>query len=240
MRFSIYVFAAAGLVACGGANYVYSPQTANAVIGGLPASRTPIPQERPQGNVEIASRGIADLQPGDGRVPALHVRMIVTNDGDETPWRLDTREQIVEIQGEGRSAPMYVNANVNTTPNVTVPLRERRVIDLYYPLPTTISRAKQLPRFEVLWEVDTGSRTVSSRTAFERIEIQEPEMYTYDPSWSLYAGYGPHWWYDPFYSRTVFVHSRPIVIRDRSPVVHRYHGSFRPSPAVTRSARARR
>jgi hypothetical protein len=27
-----------------------------------------------------------------------------------------------------------------------------------------------------------------------------------------YTGWGPYWWYDPFYPRMVFVHHRPIVI----------------------------
>ena len=36
--------------------------------------------------------------------------MIVSNDGDDQPWTLDTRQQLAEIAGEGKAAPMYANA----------------------------------------------------------------------------------------------------------------------------------
>ena len=83
---------------------------------------------------------------------------------------LDTTQQLVEIPGEGRSAPMYVNADVRTMPNLTIARHERRIVDLYYPLPATIRGDAQLPRFELLWQVDTASRTVASRTDFDRAE----------------------------------------------------------------------
>ena len=35
--------------------------------------------------------------------------MVVTNDGDDVPWQIDTREQLAEIAGEGRSRALYVN-----------------------------------------------------------------------------------------------------------------------------------
>src|SRR5438552_1812208 len=182
MKATMYALAAVGILACGENNYVYTPQTANAVSAGLPAARTPIPQEQPQGAVEVTSYGITDLQPGSARVPALHVRMIVTNDGDDTPWRLDTTQQFVEIPGEGRSAPMYVNADVQTLPNLTIARHDRRVLDLYYPLQGRIRGDAQLPRFELLWQVDTAARTVASRTPFDRAEPAPGVAYGYDTS----------------------------------------------------------
>jgi hypothetical protein len=157
--------------------------------------------------------------------------MIVTNDGDDTPWRIDTSQQVIEIPGEGRSAPMYVNTDVQTSPHITIARRERRILDLYYPLPSTINKDSELPHFEMLWQVETGARTVSSRTPFDRVR-PEPDTYSYGTTWPLWAGYGPHWWYDPFYSRrVVFVHSRPVVLRSRGPVVGRFDGRFRPRGA---------
>jgi hypothetical protein len=233
MRIPIYVLAIAAIFACGEKQYVYTPQTANTTSAGMPAARTPIPQERPQGAVEITSYGVTDFQPGDTRVPALHVRMVVTNDGDDTPWRLDTRQQLVEIPGEGRSGPMFVNTDVQTPPLVTIARTERRVLDLYYPLPATIDEAEELPRFEMLWQVDTAARTVASRTSFDRVAPEPPTQVVYGTAWPYWAGYGPHWWYDPFYPRTVFIHTRPIVIHDhRRPVVGRFDGRFRPGGAT--------
>ena len=49
---------AAGVLVIGGmlgcaanSDYVYQPDTANATAAGLPAARTPIPQEAPQGAI---------------------------------------------------------------------------------------------------------------------------------------------------------------------------------------------
>jgi hypothetical protein len=232
MKTPIHMLVAVGVgtFACGDRSYVYTPETSNAVTGGLPAARTPIPQEKPQGAVEVASYGVTQLQQGDARVPALHVRMIVTNDGDDTPWQLDTSQQFVEIPGEGRSAALYVNSDVQTLPKVTIARHERRVLDFYFPLPQTISGDAQLPRFEMLWQVTTPARTVASRTSFDRLEQQPQVAYAYDMRWPYWAGYGPYWWYDPLYPRVVFIHARPIVIRDHRShvVVGRFDGHFRP------------
>lgn len=222
---------AAGALGCAGSDrYVYTPEMANAQASGLPASRTPIPQESPQGSVEILSYGVTDVRSGpEGRpVRALHVRMAVTNDGDSTPWKLDTGEQLVQIPGEGRSRAMFVNSDVRTLPNVTIGRRERRVLDLYYPLPDTIRDAGKLPRFEILWQVTTPARTVASRTAFDRAGPVRSEAVAEATYWPYWAGYGPYWWYDPWYPRVVFIHSRPIIIHrgPRHPVVGHFQGHF--------------
>lgn len=212
----------AGVLGCAAnSDYVYQPSTANAMAAGLPAARTPIPQEAPQGAVEVTSYGVTRLQRDGTSIPALHVRAIVTNDGDDRPWTLDTTQQLVEIPGEGRSRPIFVNADIGTLPSVTVARHDRRVIDLYYALPDTIRSASQLPRFDLLWQVNTPARTVASRTAFDRVD-REPEVAsTYDDAapWPLWAGYGPYWWYDPFYPGVVFVHAHPYHFRGNGRVV---------------------
>jgi hypothetical protein len=222
-----------GVMGCAGtSNYVYTPDTANATAAGLPAVRTPIPQERPQGAIEVTSYGITELRRDGNDVPALHVRTIVTNDGDDTPWTLDTTQQLVEIPGEGQSRAMFVNADVGTLPNVTIPKHERRVLDYYFPLPDTIHKESQLARFELLWQVNTPERTVASRTSFDRVEKQPEVEYATTAGWPLWAGYGPYWWYDPFYPRVVFLHSHPRVIHGTGRVqVGRFDGAFRPGAA---------
>ncbi len=199
----------AGMIGCAGSSeYVYTPDTANATAAGMPASRTPIPQEQPQGAVEVKSYGITHLQQL-GDVPVLLVRMTVTNDGDAVPWQVDTREQYVSIPGEGRSRAMYARSDVQTLPVVQIPQRTRHVFDLYFPLPDTVDRASRLPRFDVQWQVQTAARLVASSTGFDRVR-SDPDRYAYDPWWP-YGGFGPYWWYDPFYPSVAFVHA-PIYV----------------------------
>lgn len=219
----------AGILGCGGSSeYVYRPDTANATAAGLPAARTPIPQEQPQGAIEVASYGITDLRRDAMVVPALHVRAIVTNDGDDTPWTLDTTQQLVSIPGEGQSRAMYVNADIGTLPNVTIAKHERRVLDFYFPLPDTIRDESHLPRFDLLWQIKTPERTVASRTSFDRVDVEPSVAYAdVSSAWPLWAGYGPYWWYDPFYPRTVFVHTHPYAFRGPGHVVvGRFGGHF--------------
>lgn len=224
------VLVIAGMVGCAAnSDYVYQPDTANATAAGLPAVRTPIPQEAPQGAIEVTSYGVTKLQRDGMTIPALHVRAIVTNDGDDRPWTLDTTQQMVEIPGEGRSRAIFANADVGTLPSVTVARHERRVLDLYFALPDTIRSASHLPRFDLLWQVGTAARTVASRTSFERVD-REPEVaYGAGVGWPLWAGYGPYWWYDPFYPSVVFVHARPFHFHGSGRVVvggfgGRFHG----------------
>jgi hypothetical protein len=198
----------------------------------MPAARTAIPQERPTGAIEVTSYGITDLDRDGTKIPALHVRAALSNDGDDTPWTLDTTQQLVEISGEGQSRAMFVNSDIGTLPNVTIGKHERRVIDFYFPLPDTIRKESQLPRFELLWQVNTPERTVASRTAFERVEKQPEVAYTETVGWPLWAGYGPYWWYDPFYPRAVFIHTHPFVVHSTGRVrVGHFDGAFRPNAA---------
>ena len=232
----------AGMLGCAGnSQYVYSPDTANATAQGLPAARTPIPQEKPEGAIEVTSYGITELTQGNAKVPALQVRAVITNDGDDRPWTLDTTQQMVAIPGEGQSRAMFVNSDVNTLPTVTIARHERRVLDFYFPLPDTVRNESKLPRFELMWQVNTADRVVSSRTTFERQDATPQVAYeTYPVGWPLWAGYGPYWWYDPFYPRAVFIHTRPIVIHGSGNVrVGRFGGRFHAGPSAHVATRHR-
>jgi hypothetical protein len=219
-----------GVAGCAGtSDYVYQPDTANATAGGLPATRTPIPQEAPQGAIEVVSYGVTKLQREGTSIPALHVRAIVTNDGDDTAWTMDASQQLVEIPGEGRSRPIFVNADITTLPQVTIARHDRRVLDLYYALPDTISNESRLPRFDLLWTVNTASRVVASRTSFDRVD-RAPDVAYETTAWPLWAGWGPYWWYDPFWvgPGVVFVHAHPYHFHGAGRVtVGRFDGHFR-------------
>ncbi len=193
------VLVACGLGACATTDYAYAPDIPNSVAAGMPAQSIAIPQEAPQGTVQITSYGIAALSPSGTTMPALHVRMIVANDGDAVPWTIDTSKQLVEIAGEGQSGPLFANADVPTLPVVAIAQHQRHVIDLYFPVPATVHSDAQLPGFQVLWQVTTPTRTVASRTQFDRVDRDQYADATYDSAyvdyaWPYWAGYGPYWW----------------------------------------------
>jgi hypothetical protein len=235
MRAPISAIIALGILGCAGQNYAYPPEAANALSpAGPPAARTQIPLERPRGSVEVASYGITDLRSDGIKIPVLQVRMTVRNDSDDGPWLIDTRRQLAQIPGEGRSAPMYVNGDARSLREVPIGRGQRRVIDLYYPLPATIRGDAQLRRFDVLWQVETSERTVASHDTFDRIEV-EPEEESADlyQPWPLWSGYGPNWWYDPFYPGTAYIHPRVVGTEHRFPPTGslEFRGRFRPRPA---------
>src|SRR3954469_17082822 len=129
--------------------YIYRPeQQATATVNRLPAARYSIPPERPAGEVLLASSGITQLPNSDARTPALFVRIIVTNNSDETPWTLDTRQQFAWLGGEWQT-PADVNAYGQSSPNLQVARGEKRLVDLYYRLPPKAESDEQVPRFEL-------------------------------------------------------------------------------------------
>ena len=146
----------------------------------------------------------------------VDVRLAIANDGDAAPWTVTTSDQLVEISGEGRSRPIFVNTDVQSLPTLSVAQHERRVLDLYYPLPTSIRDEASLPAFDFLWQLNTPTRPFSSRTHFQRVEQEPPAGQTEVVLWS---GWGPYWWYDPFYPDLVFLHHSPFLIHHRSHVV---------------------
>lgn len=184
-------------------DYYYAPEAATVTRTGIATQIKRIPDEAPQGSVEISSVGITE-PPRGGR--ALHVRMTVNNEGDDTPWRVDIRDQAVQVSGAGRSQPEFASSDVQTLPTVEVPRHERRVLDLYFPVPPGVHDAADLPAFDFQWQVATGSRTVSDRTRVARFEVERPTVYV--------ASWGPYWWYHPWYPHVAYraVYVAPVVV----------------------------
>jgi hypothetical protein len=197
----LFLFAA--VAACAeGPSYFYAPEAATVQRGNLLASETKIPSEQPRGSVEVASAGITEISPKPGeQVRALHVRMFVDNDDDPATWTVDTRQQFVDLSGVGESAPMFARSDRQTLPVVSVARRERRTLDLYYPLPAGVQDPGDLPAFDFLWQVNTPARPITGRTHVERREVVEPEVYS--DVWM--PGWGPYWWwYDPMYPHVYY------------------------------------
>ncbi|HSD87320.1 MAG TPA: hypothetical protein VLB44_07385 [Kofleriaceae bacterium] len=182
--------------------YYYAPESPTVTRSGVATHVEKIPPEAPQGTVDISSVGIAKLQNGDR---ALHVRLAVDNEGDDTPWTVDIREQLVEIPNVGRSAPLSARADLQTLPTITIGRREKRTVDLYYPLPPAVRDAGDLSGFDLLWQVKTAQRPISGRTRINRFEAEE----SYSSSMVVYGGWGPYWWYDPWYPRVIY---RPVFV----------------------------
>ncbi len=204
--------------------YAYGPTEAlTATLGGLPASHYPVPPESPRGDVTVTSFGIAHVElEGGVRQPLLHVRLQVSNEGDAAPWTMDSRRQSVGLPRFGRFGPAFANTDVAGAPVVTVARGEKRVIDLYYPLPPGAASEAKLASFDLVWEVETGLRLVTERTPFERRVVDgaydQPEASVW-----LGLGWGPVWWRDPFYPGVVV---GPPVIRYR----HYHHPTYAPRP----------
>src|SRR5882672_350382 len=169
-----YLVTAASLAACATANdYRYTPEQATIAIDGEPATKIAIPRERPEGHVALASFGQTEIRAGQRRVPTLHVRLEVANDGDSTPWTVDSRQQILDAGGR-RLTPAFASSDANQLPAITIGPREKRIVDLYYSVPDP-----KLEHFDLLWQVQTAARMVSDRTAFVREAEPEGEYAQY-------------------------------------------------------------
>jgi hypothetical protein len=236
-QFPLAILCGLTLAACAGGPYAYRPaEEATATVRGQVAARYAIPPEAPRGDVRLASFGIAELEmeEGDEEIDMLHVRMVVSNESDQ-PWSIDTRQVVVTLPGAGSSRPAYVNTDQNGMPVIPVPPRQQRTLDLYYPLPEDRQHARELPEFDVSWQVRTGERVVSERTPFDRYELSTYPQYAYGgwyggggwPYWGAPIGWGPVWWYDPFYTGLSF--RTPVVLHSRYPDLR-----YGPSPTPHR------
>jgi len=206
--------ALAMMLGCSSDKYLYSPaEQATATMDGLPAGRYAIPPEQPLGTVVIASPGVVELKFSDGvKTRMLSVRMTVTNNSDDVPWKIDTREARIVLPGGGESAPAYVNTDGQELPVVEVARGHKRALDLYYPLPAEAKDEKHVPEFDFKWQVHTSNRTVAERTPFDRLEL-EPAYAAPNYAW----GFAPYWWYDPFWPGATYAYGPPYVYRHPRP-----------------------
>jgi hypothetical protein len=205
MRAFLIVLAGAA-TACGSTDeYVYRPEEPSVNVAGAPGQKYAIPPEAPTGEVRVASNGVVELRaPQSTR--ALHVRAVVDDEGDATPWVVDANDARVQIAGAGESRPMFVNSDT-AGPTIAIAQHQRRVVDFYFPLPAGVDDNTHLPAFDFLWTVRTPARAVAQRTSFTRMTIEPAPRNDI-----FYAGWGPVWWANPWYPhawwgpRVVVVH----------------------------------
>jgi hypothetical protein len=212
--------AGGGAVACVPPSYVYRPtEMVNAQTNGFATARYPVPPESPRGDVYVTSFGVTnvDVAPG-AKEPMLQVRLAVSNNNGGEPWTIDTRQQVVDLGAAGKSRAAYVNTNLQGSPLVTVASGSQGVLDLYYSLPAPMRAASAVPHFDFLWQVQIPGRAVAQRTPFERLQLEDVTVpVIYPPFAAVGLGWGPFWWYDPFYPSLSFYNAP--VIHDRYPIV---------------------
>jgi len=183
--------------------YVYQPaQNATAQMHGRLAADYEIPASHPEGDVRLASFGISDVSPEGSpnlKQRAIHVRLVVANNGGQY-WSLDAREQRIDLPGAGQMSPAYVGSGQPETglPMISIAPGGKRTLDLFYPLPATLQSAKQIPEFDLLWKINTGTQIVAERTPFDRLKIEPVYAYGYGWDYAPYAWGGPYW-FDPWY-----------------------------------------
>ena len=193
------LLAVVGVLGCE-SGYVYTPEAANVVSrSGTPAQKVDVPQERPNGSVQILSDGIHHVATANGKVRALHVRMIVSNDGDQQPWRVDAGKQLADLPGFGLAHPIFVSHEAAGP--VEVPQHTKQTINLYFALPPGVSHTSDMKQFGVIWTVDTPERTVSSRTTFDRTYPYN-DYYAYGYGYGY--GYGPWWGWGPYWGYSAY------------------------------------
>ena len=154
--------------------YGYVPLTSATVpVRGPTAADYPVPPppEAPDGSVRIASHGVTKVAPpGSGReARALDLRVVLANKG-LTMWTFNTNEQRLDLYGIGMIAPAFASADAGSPPPfVTVPPNGERITDLFFVLPARLQQTDNLPRFDAVWSVNTGTTGVAERTPFERL-----------------------------------------------------------------------
>jgi hypothetical protein len=240
--------------ACSTPQYAFVPATtATAEIDGTAAADYAIPPQSPTGELRVASYGIEPLAPGDQQdvqVGALHVRVFVSNTSDH-PWTIDTREQRVTLEGRGPSTPAFATASPgdgSKPPTLTIPAKTSRAVDVFFPLPSDMQTAAELPAFEVATLIHTDAGDVAETTPFARVQTDDEPDDSHEDEVRVYAAYPytygyDYWaspfWYDPayvgFYGGVYLPHAyywgHPVIVRGpgwgRPGYVHGYHGGYR-------------
>lgn len=153
----------------------------------------------PAGSVELVSFGIAELSPREApAVPALHVRMIITNRAAPVPWSIDLQTIRLEL-GARAEAPRFASSNLATLPIAIVDRGERAVLDVYFAVPANLDE-DGVPALAIRWQLKTpdGARTLITRLAEDTAPPPPTDL--------LPAGWGGHWWNDATFPWPLFDH----------------------------------
>ncbi|MDR3608135.1 MAG: hypothetical protein P4M08_12235 [Oligoflexia bacterium] len=159
------------------------------------------PANAPTGTVKVMSMGIVDIKPKqDGKkTPALHLRMSIANQSVNQKWTLDVQEQSVSFPNQGQVWPQFANSDSTSIPILDINPGELRTLDLYFSLPETEKNEAGLAEFNFHWKLQSGDRTITETTPFDRVPVPEyaatdyPYYWPYEP-YPYALGWGPVWW----------------------------------------------
>lgn len=180
-RWILSLGAAAVLLGCGQQRYQYGPvRTTGAEIAGSPAAAYDIPPDAPRGSMRLAMMGVSTLHSltglEDSTLRAVRLAFVVSNRSDET-WTVDLAQQHIDVPTRHGLETVYATTVDITRPTaIEVPPRSSRWIDLYFPLPFSLSKVDELPAFDAVSIVNTGTRAISQRTTFARFVAAPPAI----------------------------------------------------------------
>lgn len=193
---SSVVLAACGLAlavaGCGTQRYGFRP-TANVAPNeqGFPAAHYQIPPEAPQGEAFVTSFGTREIEQGTGGAQLIHVRVAVANDSSGTPWSIDPAQLTLVAANQPPRKPDFMEIDGGKNGTTDVPRGAHKVLDLYYRMPGGAPDARAVPSFDLVWQVNTGSKSFAERTPFAREPYQE---YGTESQRYVAVGVVPPWW----------------------------------------------
>lgn len=205
------------------------------LAGALTASGTeraePLVAGSVHGDIELVSFGIATLSADSGPpITAVHVREAFANRSDDFAWTVDASLATVWF---GRGGPIHAvlaNSDVATLPLLRIAHGERRMIDLYFPVPADRMSDEELGAFTVAYRVYTPTRRYESSAAL----LRSPRWPTREER-GPEPGWGRRWWADPSYPWTQYWR-RPGHAVPRPPrqveIIHVPRAYFEVLPAI--------
>ena len=116
---------------------------------------------------------------------AVRVRFLLNNAG-ETSWVLDPRETYLALSGTDERIAALAPTTAGAPPSsVRAEPGSRPSVDLFFPLPPGAAKARDVPRFEVVWHLQTDQGLIERRTTFDRHTVEQPPED--DDRWQRYG-----------------------------------------------------
>jgi hypothetical protein len=167
------------LTACASAPKAYLPVDTG--VTGVPPKESAvfeIPETFPKGELDIRALGFGKLAASEDTTPSrtLGIRMTLSNNSGTTTWILNPISEKLGLIGQGASEPVFIKTNgvITGIKPVRVEPHEKRIVDLFYTLPSNTS-PDTTPAFFVLWEVVTSEGVTKGRTEFASRLIQRDQ-----------------------------------------------------------------
>jgi hypothetical protein len=152
------------------------------------------PSDKPTGTIRIQAIGIEDVkhktaENKDSEIPALHLRMLVSNHAPTGNWVVDTQDISVSFVDGEQAKPIFSNP-------VKLIVRPGELLstDVFVPLPKNVKSSDDLPAFDLRWKAQAGNQVVAESTPFDRVKIE-----------TYYANNYPYWGgpYGPYYGSSI-------------------------------------